>query len=76
MEELEQTKAKTDVATIGMTLLTVFSGYSLLIDLYTDIFVTWLVYEAQKKHSKESRADYTIALIVCFTSLASTFMIT
>lgn len=76
METLEQSEEKTDCFKFLMTLLTVFSGYSMLMDLFSDIFVTWLVYEAQKTNAKESRGDYTIALIVCFTSLASTFMIT
>lgn len=54
---------------------TAFSGYRAMVDFYLDIYITKIIYDANQDPKAAAANHYLVALMVCFTSLASTFMI-
>lgn len=68
---------KADFVAFTVATVEVFSGYSQFLDLYSDVWVTYVIYWASMEAQHEAAEnDYMLALIVCFVSLASTFMAT
>lgn len=68
---------KADFVAFFAAAVEVFSGYSQFLDLYSDILVTYVIYWASMEASHEAAEnDYMLALVICFVSLASTFMAT
>ena len=77
-ECIEEKKASMSIIKFCLIAFTCFSAYRQLVDFYLDVFILWLVYQANVAADEKRIAenDYQAVLIVSFMSLASTFMIT
>ena len=65
---------KKEITMIG-AILSIHGGYTQLFDLYTDIAVLTTIYRfSRDKKYEKYKYDYLIALIICFASIASTFL--
>ena len=79
VEEERRTEAPpqpVNIILFAVSMLEVFGGISLILDLYSDILVTVVIYYASLDCPPEEVNDYVFALIICFVSLAATFMAT
>lgn len=78
-QDYESTKPKEaskSIFKVALAIWSVISGYRIMVDFYTDVYVTYLIYNANSNAKEGDDNNYLVALAISFISLIAPFMIT